>query len=476
VWLAAAFRSPSYQVAGLMPAGLPIVGIGRNADIAWAGTSLHAASSDLVDASDLPLTERETTVRVRGGRDRVLRLRESEFGPIVSDGMILRHDRPLALAWMGHRASDEMGAMLGVMRADGAEAFRAALTAFALPGQNMIHAGRDGRVSHLLAVRVPRRPNRAPHDLIATPEEARAAWADLAGTEAMPHWEGAEDGVVATANDAPPDGMQAPPAPVGFFFSPPERVRRLREVLGGEERIGPDRLAAAQTDVYPPGVLGLRDLLLDRAGPVSGPAVAALRTWGGGYEAESRGAVAFEVTMAELLATLGRRGPLAAAKAVWTTRQMLAEEIAAMPDARLRPALLRALRAADRQVQRAGGWGAFHRMRLRHHLGAAPLLGRRFTYGGWPSPGGNDTLHKTAHAPARRPHAVSYGASARFVTDLAEPDANRVVLLGGQDGWLGSTTFLDQAPLWRSGQSLPLPLRAETARDWPFHTVITPAG
>jgi penicillin G amidase len=201
-----------------------------------------------------------------------------------------------------------------------------------------------------------------------------------------------------------------------------------------------------------------------------------LRTWGGGYDVASRGAVVFEVVLAELLATFGRRGALAAAKAVWTTRRMLAEEIAAMPDARLRPALQQALRAADRQLRSAGTWGAFHRMRLRHHLGAAPLLGRRFTYGGWPSPGSNDTLHKTGHPPARRRHTVSYGASARFVTDLAAPDANRVVLLGGQDGWLGSTTFLDQAPLWQRGEYLPLPLQAETARAWPFHTVITPAG
>ena len=49
-----------------------------------------------------------------------------------------------------------------------------------------------------------------------------------------------------------------------------------------------------------------------------------------------------------------------------------------------------------------------------------------------------------------------------------------MVLLGGQDGWLGSTTFIDQAGLWQAGQYVALPLRAETARAWPHHTRFTP--
>ena len=49
-----------------------------------------------------------------------------------------------------------------------------------------------------------------------------------------------------------------------------------------------------------------------------------------------------------------------------------------------------------------------------------------------------------------------------------------MVLLGGQDGWLGSDTILDQAALWREGRYLDLPLRPETARAWPHHTVLMP--
>jgi penicillin amidase len=471
VWLACAFRSPSYNVAGLMPAGFPIVAIGRNASMAWAGTSLHAAASDLFDARDLPMQERRTTVRVRGGADRELVLRETSLGPVVSDGFLLRFPRPLALRWVGHTPSDEMGAMLGVMRARTPEAFRAALAPFAIPGQKMIFATRDGHVGHLLAARVPRRPPTPPADVIA-PAEAAVAWEQLVGTPDLPQWADPPSGVVASANDRPPDGA----VPVGFFFSPPDRANRLRELLGRADRVDLDALAATQRDVVVRGVLAVRDALLARLGPKAAgqSAARALASWDGSYDAGSHGALLYEVVMAELAHRLGRAGLIAPVGAVFTARELTAQDILAVPDATLRPELRRALGVAARARRRFGSWGGMHRLRLRHHLGAIPLLGARFRFGDTASPGSNDTLDKTGHGPARGRHAVSYGASARFATDLADDDANRVVLLGGQDGWLGSSTFLDQAPLWPAGQYVTLPLRAETARAWPHHTVFSP--
>jgi penicillin amidase len=476
IWLAAAFRSPSYQVAGLMPAGFPIVAIGRNPHLAWAGTSLHAASSELFDAASLPLTERCEVVRVRGGRTRVLRLRESPLGPIVSDGMIIRHASPLALAWIGHRPSDEMGAMMRVMRADSPETFRAALEGFALPGQNMLHAGRDGRIGHLLAARLPRRANGPPPDLVASPAAA-AAWERPVGTADLPHWTDPPGGFVASANDRPPDGPEGPSVPVGFFFSPADRVRRMRTLLGGTARLGLAELAALQRDVVATSAPALRDTLLARIGPQRAhlAPVRALARWQGDYGEESAGALVFEVLLAELAARLNGSTPLGAATAaVWTSRALLAEEIAATAEPILRPALDFALRAAARALRRWRDWGGMHRMRLQHHLAMAPLLRGRFRYAEFPAPGGNDTLYKTGHPPAYRRHAVSYGASARFLADLATQEAH-VVLLGGQDGFLGSDTFLDQAALWRTGEYVTLPLEPERARTWPHHTEIAPA-
>ncbi len=472
VWLIAAFRSPGYHAAGLMPAGFPIIGIGRNESISWAGTNLHAASSDLFDASNLPITERIATIRVRGGAERRVVLRESPLGPIVSDGTMLRDRKDLALAWIGHQASDEMGAMLAVMRADGPDSFRAALARFAVPGLNMLHAGRDGRIGHVFAARLPLRPPEMPPDLVLAPDRAEA-WKGTAGAQELPHRTDPPEGFLVSANDPPPKTEIL----VGLFFSASDRARRMRRLLGRNGRLGLAELAALQRDVVADGAPAVRDLLLARIGKRFArlAAVRALKGWQGEYGEESAGALVFEVLLASLAAGLEKRGRLKGAGAVWTARALLAAEIAAMPEASLRPLLAMAVRDAARALRRWRNWGGAHRMHLAHQLARVPLLGRRFLYQEWAAPGGKETLNKTAHPPVRGRHAVSYGASARFLADLADLDANQVVLLGGQDGWLGAENFLDQAPLWREGRTLALPLSPEIARAWPHHTVLEPA-
>jgi penicillin amidase len=110
------------RIVGLMIPGLPVVAVGRNPWIAWGGTNLHAASSDLFDVTDLPpeqVRERQESIRMRWGRPRRVTIRETDQGPILSDSPLLQslQGRDLALAWVGHRASDEVSAMLAMMRA-----------------------------------------------------------------------------------------------------------------------------------------------------------------------------------------------------------------------------------------------------------------------------------------------------------------------------------------------------------------------
>jgi penicillin amidase len=57
-----------------------------------------------------------------------------------------------------------------------------------------------------------------------------------------------------------------------------------------------------------------------------------------------------------------------------------------------------------------------------------------------------------------------YGTQARHISDLADPDANWFVLLGGQDGWFNSTTFRDQADLFVTGRLVQVPLTLARVR------------
>jgi len=473
VWLLAGYRSPSYQLTGLMIPGIPAMAIGRNPWIAWGGTNLHAMSSELLDVSDLPaseITERRLRLAVRWSRPRELVLRDTAYGPVISDAAMFGGDkgRPLALRWIGHRPSDELSALLAINRARNWTEFRTAAEGFALPGQNFVYADRAGRIGKLRAAWLPRRASQPPADIVSAWRDA-VPWDELATAAHHPVEIDPPHGFVVSANDRPP----ASEIPLGWFFSPKDRTERMTALLREHEKIAFGELAALQRDVALPFALTLRDRLCALSG--DNALLDALRAWDGSYDAESPGALAFELVLAHLLRSVLPPGRLALYSAVWHGRRLLAHELDALPPGRLSTAVQQAYAAARPAFVRLRHWGEAHRLRLAHPFGAIPAIGRRFRFVDWPWPGSSDTVFKSAHGLVTGRHAVAYGSNARYVFDLSDLDSNRLVLLGGQDGVPGSPAFLDQTELFRRGEYITVPLDPATARaNFPHLTMLEP--
>ncbi|MEO1457951.1 MAG: penicillin acylase family protein, partial [Pseudomonadota bacterium] len=109
-------------------------------------------------------------------------------------------------------------------------------------------------------------------------------------------------------------------------------------------------------------------------------------------------------------------------------------------------------------------------------FGNLPVLGARYRLETIPVPGSRETVFKTAHPLTTEPHRTAFGAQARHLSDLADPDANHFVLLGGQDGRLASPQFADQVPLWRAGELIRVPLEPSSLRDWTYRTTALTPG
>lgn len=486
VWLAAGYRSPSYNLAGLMFPGLPAMFIGRNPHLAWGGTNLLAASSELFDVSGLPpasIRERRVRIPVRWSRPRDVTLRETEYGPIVSDLPFFpaKPGEVLALRWVGHMPSDEITALLAINRARDAASFRAAAEGIAVPGQNLLYATASGRIGRLSAAWLPRRSRDPPGDLVSPPA-ASAFWAALANAADFPDQRDPPDGFIASANDRPP--MRD--VPTGWLFAPRDRVERLATLLGARTRVGLADLTAWQIDVAMASAARLRDRLCASLNvpPATCPVFAALSGWDGRYETGSAGALAFELVAAILIERLVPRPQRAMLGAVRHGIELLAQCLDDVPPERLNAALRAALADSRPAFRRLGDWGGAHRLRLAHPLARLPWIGRAWNpVGGgaaglgidWGWPGSNETLLKAAHPPVRFRHAAGFGSNARYVFDLSDLDANRLVILGGQDGVPGSAAFLDQAELFRRGAYIEVPLNPDTARARFRHaTVLTP--
>jgi penicillin amidase len=499
LWLIAGMRSPSFHAVGMMVPGLPIIGLGRNPGVAWGGTNLRAASSDLFDVSRLPpgaFAESETVIRQRLWRSVRRRVRTTPLGPVVTDAPPVPSreggGEPIALRWAGHEPTDEITALLRAARAPDAAAFRDSFARFGVSPQNMLYADRAGTIGRVTAAVLPDRAGFPQDDPVldgADPAAAAAPWRRLRDARDLPRLEDPPDGVLASANENPNtwatrDPSSSPPSPpIGWFFSDGDRVDRLRALLLAKPKLAPADMAALQRDTLSPKAADLAAALLARFDALPGGApepamLARMRGWDGDYAAESEAALVFELLLARLLPALlpeGREGGRGAETGWNFITTFLLRDLDALPPAR-REAVLRAAAAeAAPLAARHRSWGQVHRLRAAHWLVNAPVVGRRFVFGTYPVGGSRETPMKSGHGLVSGPHEVSFGSMARHVSDLSDPDNNWFVLFGGQDGWLGSAHFADQVPLWRDGRSIRVPLRAATvAAEFPRVTVLKP--
>jgi len=482
LWLIVGVRSPSLHAVGLMVPGLPILGLGRNEKLAWGGTNLRAASSDLFVVD--PAQSRRETVRIRQRlwftAEREVRV--SPLGPVITDSPFVRNGggEALALRWVGHEPTDEITALLAAARSHTPEQFRESFAGFGVSAQTMLWAHRDGRIGRLTAATLPDRTGFPARDVVLPASEA-GAWSRLRDHRALPAVVSPREGVLASANDRPAPGSP----PIGFFFSDDDRVQRLTALLAARPRHSAEDLMAIQRDTLSPKAQRLAAALAQRLARVGGVDAAFLRdlaAFDGDYRADSRGPVMLETLLRHLVPALvppERRdatGNPRTAEQGWNfITTFLIADLDALPPERRDAVLRDAATAAARDAARFASWGEMHRLRAAHWLVNLPVLGPRFILGDFPAGGSRETPMKTSHGLVADRHSATFGSMARHVSDMADPDANWFTLWGGQDGWLGSAAFADQVPLWREGRMIRVPLRAATvAREFPRVTTLAP--
>jgi penicillin amidase len=471
-WLLAGIKSPSHHAVGMMLPGIPFMGIGRNPWIAWGGTSLHAASTDLVAVPPgSPSSTREERIQVLGGQDVTQRVRESPWGPVVSDlPALFASNQTVALRWMGHQPSDEFTAMLRVGQARNWNDFREALAGYSVPGLEMVFAAASGDIGRITAVTLPNRKASVPPDILVPPDNG---WEQPRTSQSLPSEFNPASGFVASANAR----ITATP-PIGYHFSPPARVERMATLLDGSAKISLQQIMAAQADVHRASALSERDAICAwlRELPETqqtADVLCALSRWDGNYDAQSHAALVHETLFVCLARDLVPDQMRTAWETSWGTRVLVWRAILDASPGNRREALSRAVSTAatNRQIS----WGERHRLVLSHPLAAIPAFGRRYRMFDLPVSGTSESLMKTAHGLTFDRHRATYGSVSRHVSDLADPDANHFALLGGQDGWIGSSTFADQVALWQRREYVRIPLRPETVHaTFPHRTVLQP--
>jgi len=473
------YRAPGTAVVGLTIPGLPMVLEGRSEHVAWGATNMQALSSSVFDLSGRDNGSYETRdeiIRTRLWFDKTVTIRESPWGPLLNDAPLFPadDDQPLALTWRGHRPSDEATAFLKASRARNWEEFRAAFETYAVSGQNMLYADKDGNIGQLLAFEFDPAAGRALEEgPFADPDEPSHRWGNPIPSTRLPASFNPEQGFLISCNNTPV--LTDPPMTRNGNAN--DRFVRLADLLSENGSMTLEKLMAAQLDVYSEASLNAARAIVEHApdDAVQTRLLAELRTWDGVYDHESTGAVAYQIVLSELINESYRdrygdriAGFLRSSKA---THDFVRQDV---ESGEISPRRIeRALRKATNDWRPGMTWGDVHRIRLAHPIGNIPLLGGSWVFDEFPADGSTTTVHKTAHRVTDGEHRATFGSNARHVSDMSDPDENYFVILGGQDGWIGSEHMLDQVPLWREGRYMRIPLRESSVREaFPVRTVI----
>jgi penicillin amidase len=447
LWLIIGYQSPSQRVLGLSIAGQPIVVVGRNDEIAWGGTNMMALSSTFYDLSEVGfrlLHQRQERIKVRWWFDHQVTINESPFGPVVSDSKYFRtkDTTRLALKWRGHASSDEMTAFLKVGRAKHWQAFKEAFETWAVSGQNFLYADRSGNIGQLLAVEWAPAAARAAEAFWGDPRNPRHIWRESLNSSILPSILNPPHGYLVSTNNTP------------IKTELPLAVADLMQI---------------QANVFSRNSLELAQALVaaaPNAPPQSTALLDALADWDGHYTPDARGAAALELT-AYFLAVdyFTAKYGKSIAHALVRSPAVYAFLTGDLRAGEIEDQLPNALVKASRAFEKHDTWDKLHIMSLAHPLGRIPLIGQKFRYGEYSVPGSSNTVYKSAHPLAGERHRVRYGANARFVTDLSDPDENYFALIGGQDGYWNSENYLDLFDLWRQKQYVRVPMSSASVRE-----------
>jgi penicillin amidase len=273
LWMEFHLSGKTFNVRGIGVPGSPGLLLGFNQRIAWGLTALGADQADLFrleTAADHPeqyrwdgqwrkFQIRTERIRVKGGSDVELTVRETHLGPVMSAFCFRQANDPeLALKRIPICESDRdtIQAVFAMMRAKSAAQFSRALEGWRFPTVNCVYGDAEGHIGYSVVGAIPRRAKSAPEPNGSEALPGRGNkddWQGFVPHELLPHVADPKAGLLLSANHRP----------VGSFYRIPlgistgsmgDTIRswRLREKLQEKRRFTPGEVLDIHYDTVNP--------------------------------------------------------------------------------------------------------------------------------------------------------------------------------------------------------------------------------
>ncbi|MGQ9753347.1 MAG: penicillin acylase family protein [Thermaceae bacterium] len=470
LWFLMALEAPGYRAIGASLPGVPGIVIGYNDRVAWGVTNVGADVQDLYVMEEapggyrykgriVPYRVREEVIRVKGGREERLKVRETVYGPVISDVLKDKPQKPLALRWVSLDEEDHiLLSYLLLNRAKNWEEFQKALSYYSAPSQNFVYADVEGNIGYIAPGKFPIR--RAGHTgLYPVPGTGEWDWEGFVPFEAWPRAFNPEEGYIVTANHrVTPPGY---PYPLALEWAEPYRARRIEEVILAKGRLSLEEMKAIQLDRKSLLYQDFRPVL-EALTPLSEKGRIwrrRLLAWDGRMDPSSREATVFALWYTELTRLPARE----VGQAYWDEPRYLLKALqegdkncdqpeTEYPESCSDFAALALERALER-FSDPPPWGRVHQATFQHpvlsHTPLARFADRQVAHGG-----DRYTVNVGPFDPETL--RMTKGPSYRQIVDLSDPSRSLFIHPMGQSGHLFSPSFANLLPLWAKGAYLPM--------------------
>ena len=470
------------RITGVSLPGAMLVVAGSTDHVAWGFTNSQGDWTDLVVIEPVPGDENsyltpegprafevhEEVLKVKGGEDEVLEVRETIWGPVWGEDHM---GRLQAIRWVAHSPRAVNLALRHMETAESLEEMVAIAHRAGIPAQNGALADHTGRVGWTFIGPIPRRFG---HDgwLPVSWADGTKGWDGWLSSEEIPKVIDPEDGQIFTANQRlVSDEWLALVGDGGYDLG--ARGGQIRDGLSALSNVQEADLLAVQLDDRALFLERWRELLVQvledaPEDPLRQEMLASLEDWNGKASVDS---VAYRLVRAFRLRAINLvlehlSAPAEEAYERFSTSWVPYPEgpvwvlLEERPDYLLDPkydswdALL--LEAADwvagqltegERDLASRPWGDRNTLRVQHPLAmAVPALGRFLNMPPQPAPG-------DSHMP--RVQGPSFGASERFVVSPGRQEEGIFHMPTGQSGHPLSAHYGDGHSAWVEGEPTP---------------------
>ena len=507
-----------FDVTGFSFPGMPGVIIGHNQSISWGFTNESSDVSDLylekIDGSDYlydgteyPLTEHTETIQVAGGSPVTITVRATRHGPLISDadstdklvGSVAPAARAgdpaeaappgiqyaVALQWTALQPNGTMNALFEIDRAQNWTQFRAAAADFTVPAQNLVYADTQGNIGYQAPGLIPIRKNG--NGLWPVPGWTdKYDWTGYIPFSALPNEYDPPQGYIVTANNA----VVGPNYPYNlgsawdYGYRSQQMTADIQKLTANGRKISSADMASIQADTYNPEAALLVPYLLNvKVNAFTQPAVNLLKHWDFTQPASSGAAAYYNAVWSDLLkltfqdkfpkgASLSSlefdggdrwfdvvQGIIGQPNSSWwdDPKTPAKEDRSAVLTEALEQARLDLTSQMGKNVS-AWTWGRIHT--LTPNDGTLGLSGPSAVQWLLNGPaeqlsGGTSLVDATSWDLSNGDFTVTTAPSMRMIVDLSDLDHSRWIDQTGASGHVDDVNYLDQAPLWAAGETLP---------------------